>query len=101
MNARIEHSSNDATECHVRSYFYVSSYQTKTSREIWKYSIQEEIDPSKFLPNKDHRRMWHYEGSLTTPPLLESVLWIVFQNPIKISAEQVTFKSAAFFEVFR
>ena len=65
-----------------------------------KVPIQEEIDPSKFLPNKDHRRMWHYEGSLTTPPLLESVLWIVFQNPIKISAEQVIFKLVAFFEVF-
>ena len=54
-----------------------------------KVPIQEDIDPTKFLPTKDHRRMWHYEGSLTTPPLLESVLWIVFQNPIKISAEQV------------
>ena len=32
---------------------------------------------------------WSYAGSLTTPPLSESVTWVVFKNPINISSAQV------------
>ena len=32
---------------------------------------------------------WTYEGSLTTPPLYESVTWIVFRDPIFVSERQV------------
>ena len=37
----------------------------------------------------DTRVYWTYEGSLTTPPLYESVTWIVFAEPTEISREQV------------
>jgi carbonic anhydrase len=30
-----------------------------------------------------------YPGSLTTPPLFESVTWLVYKDPITISEEQV------------
>ncbi len=30
-----------------------------------------------------------YSGSLTTPPLFESVTWLVYKDPITISEEQV------------
>lgn len=46
------------------------------------------IDCAKFLP-ASKAAFWTYEGSLTTPPLLESVMWIVFHQPIQISADQV------------
>ncbi|XP_047446438.1 carbonic anhydrase isoform X1 [Mugil cephalus] len=32
---------------------------------------------------------WTYDGSLTTPPLLESVTWIVLKDPISVSPTQV------------
>ena len=34
-----------------------------------------------------------YDGSLTTPPLAECVKWIVFKEPLQLSAAQVTFIS--------
>lgn len=37
-------------------------------------------------------KYWAYEGSLTNPPLHESVTWIVFKEPIEMSADQVCIK---------
>ncbi|MEQ2273203.1 carbonic anhydrase [Xenotaenia resolanae] len=45
------------------------------------------FNPATLLPGcLDY---WTYDGSLTTPPLLESVTWIVCKEPISISSEQV------------
>ena len=35
-----------------------------------------------------------YDGSLTTPPLAECVKWVVFKEPIEVSAAQVSFSSS-------
>ena len=50
----------------------------------------EPVDVEKFLPDEEDRAFWTYDGSLTTPPLLESVTWIVFKKTMKISEDQVT-----------
>lgn len=45
------------------------------------------FDPTTLLPScLDY---WTYDGSLTTPPLLESVTWIVCKEPISVSSKQV------------
>lgn len=44
-------------------------------------------DPDLFLP--DTTRYWTYEGSLTTPPLYESVTWLLFSQPVTIAQEQL------------
>ncbi|XP_049443355.1 carbonic anhydrase 1-like [Epinephelus fuscoguttatus] len=53
------------------------------------------FDPSTLLPGSlDY---WTYDGSLTTPPLLESVTWIVCKEPITVSCEQMAkFRSLLF-----
>ena len=66
----------------VQAFDKISCKGDKTSLEGL------EIDCAKFLPEKE-KAIWTYEGSLTTPPLLESVIWTVFQTPMQISAEQV------------
>ncbi|XP_045149650.1 carbonic anhydrase 5A, mitochondrial isoform X2 [Echinops telfairi] len=44
------------------------------------------FDPAGLLPPcPDY---WTYPGSLTTPPLTESVTWIIQKQPIEVAAEQ-------------
>lgn len=52
-----------------------------------KQTTFDNFDPATLLPGcLDY---WTYDGSLTTPPLLESVTWIVCKEPISVSPEQV------------
>ncbi|XP_053251716.1 carbonic anhydrase 13-like [Podarcis raffonei] len=45
------------------------------------------FDPSCLLPHSlDY---WTYLGSLTSPPLLESVIWIILREPISVCSEQL------------
>ncbi|KAH1177346.1 hypothetical protein KIL84_011048 [Mauremys mutica] len=45
------------------------------------------FDPKNLLPTSlDY---WTYQGSLTTPPLLECVIWHVLREPISVSSEQL------------
>ncbi|XP_007535409.1 carbonic anhydrase 2 [Erinaceus europaeus] len=45
------------------------------------------FDPRGLLP--ESLDYWTYLGSLTTPPLLECVTWIVLKEPISLSNEQM------------
>lgn len=45
------------------------------------------IDPMALLPA--NRGFFRYQGSLTTPPCSEGVLWTVYQQPIEMSEAQI------------
>ncbi|KAB0792335.1 hypothetical protein PPYR_14294 [Photinus pyralis] len=45
------------------------------------------IDPSAFIP--ENSAYWTYQGSLTTPPCHECVVWVLFKQPIEVSQEQL------------
>ncbi|XP_040838083.1 carbonic anhydrase 5A, mitochondrial [Ochotona curzoniae] len=46
------------------------------------------FDPSCLLPTcQDY---WTYAGSLTTPPLTESVTWLIYKEPIEVAQEQLS-----------
>ena len=86
-------------------------------RKGQKEAIAEALDPALFLPGillpsklfvnpsfikrfkrlikhnlriPENKTFYTYEGSLTTPPLLESVIWTVFRDPVTFSREQVS-----------
>lgn len=64
-----------------RSILFVSSHLQG------KQTTFANFDPKTLLPGSlDY---WTYDGSLTTPPLLESVTWIVLKEPISVSPAQV------------
>ena len=46
-----------------------------------------QIDPRQLLPQD--QRYYSYVGSLTTPPCTEGVLWLVLQQPLTVSAQQI------------
>jgi carbonic anhydrase len=46
-----------------------------------------QIDLNQLLPAD--RRYYTYMGSLTTPPCSEGVLWLVMQQPVPVSAQQI------------
>jgi carbonic anhydrase len=50
-------------------------------------SARAPLDMNQLLP-KD-TRYFTYMGSLTTPPCSEGVLWMVMQQPVSVSAEQI------------
>ncbi|KAI4891217.1 hypothetical protein NFI96_033052, partial [Prochilodus magdalenae] len=54
-----------------------------------------DFDPATLLPSS--LEYWTYDGSLTTPPLLESVTWIVCKQSISVSSAQMEkFRSLLF-----
>uniref|UniRef100_A0A3P9HMJ0 Carbonic anhydrase n=1 Tax=Oryzias latipes TaxID=8090 RepID=A0A3P9HMJ0_ORYLA len=60
-----------------------------------KQNVFANFDPKTLLPGSlDY---WTYDGSLTTPPLLESVTWIVLKEQISVSpAQMAKFRSLLF-----
>ena len=51
------------------------------------FAARAQIDLNQLLPAD--RRYYTYMGSLTTPPCSEGVLWLVMQQPVPMSAQQI------------
>ena len=55
-----------------------------------------EVDPEALLPGGGEGDVYRYDGSLTTPPCSEGVLWTVFAEPAEASREQLDALAAAY-----
>jgi carbonic anhydrase len=50
-------------------------------------AVRVHVDPAQLLPSDG--RYYTFMGSLTTPPCSEGVLWLVMQQPLQVSAQQI------------
>ncbi|XP_026539250.1 carbonic anhydrase 2-like isoform X1 [Notechis scutatus] len=48
-------------------------------------NLNGEFNLGSLLRTADVNHYFHYQGSLTTPPCAEAVIWIVFESPLEIS----------------
>ena len=71
--------------------------KNKALKKIWDILPGEEtkkVDSEKYLINlqallPQNQVSFYYDGSLTTPPCTEEVEWIIFEQPIEMSKEQI------------
>lgn len=94
MEAHFVHRS-DSGALMVLGVFLVPGSQNAVLEEIWDVVPGEgasghtgrEIDFRALLP--DESAVFRYAGSLTTPPCSEIVNWVVYEQPVEVSHEQL------------
>ncbi|HET7775902.1 MAG TPA: carbonic anhydrase family protein [Azospira sp.] len=97
MVAHLVHRSDDDQLAVVAVLLEKGAQENPVVQTLWNYIPLEKnqdvvppdasIDLNQLLPEK--RGYYTYMGSLTTPPCTEGVLWLVMQQPVQISAQQI------------
>ena len=52
-------------------------------------TIEQQVDLSRLFPTSSSPQFYRYNGSLTTPPCTEGVIWTIFERFVPISSYQV------------
>jgi len=96
--------SDDAGNLAVVGIFITEGEENEAFAPIWDHLPAEKTDgpidtgtsfnADGLLP--EEQTLYRYNGSLTTPPCSEGVLWSVMTQPVEMSAEQI----AAFTDIF-
>lgn len=73
-----------------------TSMPTKVSEEDGAVALKHEIDLNSIVPASSE--IVRYEGSLTTPPCTEGVVWDVYLTPAKISQKQLDSFTKLYFD---
>lgn len=56
----------------------------------------------EYLMGENLHDFWRYEGSLTTPPCTEGIIWTIFKEPIMfVESEFKSFRENIYFEDYR
>src|SRR5690606_29233818 len=90
------HRSPNGLKQAIISLFVVSGKGSEWFNKIWdlatktplyKSSATFRFNPAKLIPPRE--TFYHYEGSLSHPPCLEGVQWLVFNTPLQLSQQQI------------
>ncbi|GBG04068.1 hypothetical protein AZSI13_33950 [Azospira sp. I13] len=97
MVAHLVHRSDDDQLAVVAVLLEKGAQENPVVQTLWNYIPLEKnqeivppeaaIDLNQLLPEK--RGYYTYMGSLTTPPCTEGVLWLVMQQPVQVSPQQI------------
>ncbi len=103
MEGHLVHKNSDE-KLAVLGFLIKSGMENKELAEIWSKLPKEEtkedvklekpVDLVNLLPKE--KKSFRYNGSLTTPPCSEGVKWIVLEQPIEMSKEQIEAFGAIF-----
>lgn len=94
LEAHLVHQNKDG-KLAVIGIMFDEGEQSTTLKDVWanmphqpgKHKVDHQISVKGLLPeNKDYYR---FNGSLTTPPCTEGVLWMVLKQPMTVSSAQV------------
>lgn len=66
---------------------FAAAWNSLPKQESEKSIVKEPMDVKALLPQ--NQTSFHYDGSLTTPPCTEGVKWLVFEQPIHMSKNQI------------
>lgn len=70
------------------AYNHVTSRIRKALENKGRTTVDNYLDINLMLPHD--KAYYTYEGSLTTPPHSENVIWTVMMNPVQVSPKQLT-----------
>jgi hypothetical protein len=93
---RIHHDKNDITPKQWQRYFDITqTLKSDGDSIVFDSNIQS-------LMGNDLLEFWRYEGSLTTPPCTEGIIWTIFKKPIAFLEDRFqTLRDNVYFEDYR
>ena len=95
MEAHLVHQDQDG-ELAVVGVLFEQGESNPLVEQLWanlpvhrgeEYVSSDKITINELLPSR--REYYTYTGSLTTPPCSEGVLWIVLEQPVRVSKKQI------------
>jgi len=92
----IHHDKNDKTHKQWQRYFDIThTLKSDGDSVVFDSNIQS-------LMGNDLLEFWRYEGSLTTPPCTEGIIWTIFKKPIAFLEDRFqTLRDNVYFEDYR
>ncbi|XP_052466993.1 putative carbonic anhydrase 5 isoform X4 [Carassius gibelio] len=85
----IESNENEKQKDMSQVWESFTDYLQKIPRKGDKVRIMEPFSMHQLLKGVDLSKYYRYNGSLTTPPCDEAVVWTIFKDPIRISKDQL------------
>jgi carbonic anhydrase len=96
MESHFVHADSKGNLAVIAVMYEVGDKENKTMKKLWsqmpkeegsKEALASQVRADDLMPaDKDYYR---FNGSLTTPPCSEGVVWLVLKNPVTISKEQL------------